>query len=153
MKVVLKRLTFLFFVMLLGLSACKTREPVTAETFMETMQKLDYAAKDTSAQYEGYEQIKKAVFYESDSLYMDFYEFTDEETTQSFFDWNKTQSESFKDDTSSESAFNMGNYHRYTLKTSGKYYYLASVANTAVYGYCDKSMIDTFNEIIKAIGY
>ena len=139
--------------LMVTLTACRTREPVTSDVFKEKAEDLGYTVSNITDQYAQYTYILKCVGFETDSIHMEFFEIDSSDNAVSFFDANKTQVETYKSSGTTETSVSVNSYQKYTLKTQEKYYIVVQVGTTAIYSYCDKSESEQLDNLIKAIDY
>lgn len=140
----------LIIALAISLTACQSKEPVTAEFFIEKVEALGYQALDVTDQYDESSHVLKVVNVEYGSIHIDFVEIDGTDNATGVFNTNKTTVESYKGSTSSVST---GKYDKYTMKTSEKYYIVERVGTTVIYAYCDKSESESLDNIIKELGY
>lgn len=140
-------------VVALLLTSCKSKEPVTADVFKETVESLGYTAIDITEQYADYPSVLKSFGFEENDIHMEFLEIDNHDNATAFFNGNKAQIELYKGSASASSSVNMGSYQKYTLKASEKYYLVERVSTTFIYAYSDKSESEKLDNIIKALGY
>lgn len=138
---------------MLSLTACKSRDPITADAFKEKVEGLEYTTVDITDQYESYPHMQKVLLCADERLHVEFCEIDSNDNAAAMFSGNKAQVEAYKGNTSSESSVNTGNYQKYTLKTAEKYYLVERVGSTLIYAYCEKSESENLDRIIEELGY
>lgn len=150
MRVIPFLLTIVFAV---SLTACKPKEPITAEVFKEKLEGQGYTVTDISDEYPDSEHMVRVLSAEKDSLRIDFAEIDKTDTATAVFNGNKASVEAYKGNGSVESSYSAGNHQKYALTTSDTQYTVVRVEATIIYSYCDKSEKDVLDNLIKELGY
>lgn len=143
----------LVIVLAMSMTACKSREQISADVFKEKVESVGYTVVDATEDYADSPQILKCVEIETDSLYLQFLEIDSNDNATAIFNIGKSQAETFKGNGAVESSVSVGNYQKYTLKTNEKYYVTARVGATAIYAHCDKAESEQLDGIIKELNY
>lgn len=136
-----------------SLTACKPKEPITADVFREKLEAQGYQVIDISGQYSDSEHMLKVLSTEKDSLHIDFAEIDENDNATAIFNGNKASVEAYKGNGSVESSYSAGNHQKYALTTSDTQYTVVRVGATIIYSYCDKSEKDVLDNLIKELGY
>lgn len=133
----------------------KEKNAITAEEFKTKMENKDYVVLNAIAQFEGFDYVKQ-VYIASPSDYtyqIEFYEFTENEYAQSFYNNSKNIFENRKGSASADTEVNLSNHSKYTLSSNGKYYAISRVGNTAIYIEVNDTYRDTVKDVLKKLGY
>ncbi len=139
--------------LIFSLTACQSREPITADTFREKVEALTYTPVDITDQFTDYPQIVTAVGIDKDGLRVEFYELDGADNATAFFNGNQAQVELKQGSTSASTSVSTSSYQKYTLKTSETYYLLERVETTVIYSYCDSADTATLDNLITELGY
>ncbi len=137
------------------ISINKDKIAISAYDFQNNMESKGYIINDASEQFEDYNNIKQVylAIKEDYSYQIEFYEFSDAENAQDFFEYNKSIFESSKGSSSAEKSTALKNYSKYTLSTSGEYKVLSRIDNTVVYINVDAEYKNEINDVLKELGY
>jgi hypothetical protein len=85
---------------------------------------------------------------------MEFYELTDEEYANAFYENNKSIFENSKGGVVTSSLnLNGKNWSKYALSADGKYKVVSRVGNTAIYLNVDNNYKDIVNRLLDEFGY
>ena len=132
----------------------KEKTPISANTFISTMESKGYTIINTTSQFSQYPNyVAESYIAKNQDYQIEFYELTNKENAINMYNTNKTKFESQKTDSSSYVTVNMSNYSTYSLTAGGKYKYLARIDNTLVYIDVDENYKDIVKDIMKEIGY
>lgn len=137
--------------------ANKTKNPITTDNFMSSMESKGFIVTDTkSTQFASYDYITKATLaLSSDYSYkIEFYELVDDNYANSFYASNKSLLESSAGNVVKTNVERNGkNFSRFVLSANGKYSVVSRIANTVVYVNCDEANKDAVNSILQELGY
>jgi len=136
----------------LSLTGCKSRTPITAAQFQESMEKQEFTVTDISNEYSDSEHITKVLHAERGNTVIEFCELNSNDSAAGIFNGNKERVEGFKS-AGSESSVSSGKYQRYSLTTSESFYSIIRVEKTFINAYCDKADKDVLNDLISELGY
>lgn len=133
----------------------RPKKAVLAEEFKTLAEEKGYIVSDTKSQFESYEYIKTAqVAVSGDYTYLiEFYTLSDEENSNSFYNKNKSTFEALKQENSIQTETNGKNYETYSLKSGGKYMYIARVNDTILYINVNEAVEENVKELVKKLGY
>ena len=137
----------------LSLTACKPKDPVTANDFRAHLEAQGQTVVDITDQYAGYAHVRTAFAAEFDSVHIEFFEINNRDNTNAMFKTNKEMVEAFKGNTSVNTSVSISNYQKYTLNTADNHYVVSQIETTLIYAYCAKADSDTLDTILKDLGY
>lgn len=143
----------LFILMALSLSACKSREPITADIFQEKLKSQEYEVADATVQYTEVEQILMTQVAEKGSVHIEFYEMDSKDSAAAIFNGNKQKIEGYKSGSNVATSVSLGSYQKYNLTTSETYYIVIQLDQTFIYAYSDQADKKILDGIIEDIGY
>ena len=132
------------------------KEPLTCEQFDKIGEQLGYDVKDSTQEYQDEfgSSLKGSRGIHSNVLRFEFFEFTDKETPHAV--WSSCYQKIIENRSRSDIEYEnyYANYRQYALKSSGRYYTVIYVGNTAVFAECsnEESINDILN-ILKAMNY
>lgn len=138
---------------MLLLSACSSKDPVTAEHFQKSLENQGYQILDITEQYANFEHIQKALGTKKGSHHIEFLELNTTDNATAVFNGNKARVEKFKSSGSVDSSVSAANYQKYSLTTSETFYIVSRIDKTLVYAYSAKADKETLQEILSALGY
>ena len=138
---------------ILSLTACASKEPVTANDFQKKAEELGYTVYDVTEQYTGEAHILKSLAFEKDDIYMQFFEIDNIDNAKGVFNTNKINVESIKNGVATISEVNIGSYSKYTQKIGDKYNIVERVGTTFVYAESNKANAKILDDFLKDIGY
>lgn len=144
---------FIIVLLLFSLTACQSKEPVTADVFQTTLEAQQYTVVDITDQYAGFEHILRALATEADGVHIEFFEINSKDNATAMFNNNQATVEAYKGSSSSSSSTSTSNYQRYSLTTSDTYYIIERVDTTMVYAYSDKAQKEALDGIFTELGY
>ena len=134
----------------------KNKEPITVESFKNTMQEKNYEVYDVKdSLFSDFDQIEKAyIAIKGNDIYqIEFYKLRSEDDAVYIYNINKTKFEAYKSSSSIETTTSIGNNSKYTLTTNDKYKVISRVADTAIYLDVDTEYKDEVKAILKELGY
>ncbi len=144
--------------MMLSMSACGKKMPVSVGTFQETMQSLGYEEAviddDGSDIFEQLDEFTAAARQTDDSTCVArFFVAKSEPAAISIFNGTRENADDLVSLPRSNFEKNMGNYSSYRVKNGERDVLLARIDNTILYIIADKNMSDDVSEIAKTLGY
>jgi hypothetical protein len=134
----------------------KEKTPISAERFTSSMTQKGYVVQSSKQQFAAYDYIKKSYIAAPQDLSykMEFYELTDEEYANAFYENNKSIFENSKGGVVTSSLnLNGKNWSKYALSADGKYKVVSRVDNTAIYLNVDNDYKDIANKLLDEFGY
>ena len=144
----------IFLLCIVIMTACGSKEAVSAETFKQKAEELNYTVVDLTDQFEDYPHVLKCyVFANDEDIHVEFYEVENADKATGMFNTNRATIESYKGTVSSNSEVNLNSYSKYTLKTDEMYYVAERVGATMIYAECAKANAKILDDFINALGY
>ena len=134
----------------------KEKTPISAERFTSSMTQKGYVVQSSKQQFAAYDYIKKSYIAAPQDLSykIEFYELTDEEYANAFYENNKSIFENSKGGVVTSSLnLNGKNWSKYALSADGKYKVVSRVGNTAIYLNVDNNYKDIVNKLLDEFGY
>jgi hypothetical protein len=134
----------------------KEKTPISAERFTSSMTQKGYVVQSSKQQFAAYDYIKKSYIAAPQDLSykIEFYELTDEEYANAFYENNKSIFENSKGGVVTSSLnLNGKNWSKYALSADGKYKVVSRVGNTAIYLNVDNNYKDIVNRLLDEFGY
>lgn len=134
----------------------KEKTPISAERFTSSMTQKGYVVQSSKQQFAAYDYIKKSYIAAPQDLSykIEFYELTDEEYANAFYENNKAIFENSKGGVVTSSLnLNGKNWSKYALSADGKYKVVSRVGNTAIYLNVDNNYKDIVNKLLDEFGY
>ncbi len=138
--------------MLVGLTACSNRTPVSVDDFKETMEENGFEIADVTGQLAP-ESITAIILAYNDAYQIELYETIDDATATALFAENKDNFEDYAVGSAATLSKNIMNYAYYSVTSSGTYHALSKIDNTMIYVEADAEYKDEISEILKELGY
>lgn len=132
------------------------KEAITGQQFETSMRAKNYGVLDVKeTQFAQYSYIMSAqIAISSDQGHqIEFYELSNEEYADNFYQNNKRNFESRKTNNTIEAEVNGKNYSTYALKANGQYMYVERIENTVVYVNVSEELENTVKDVLKQLGY
>lgn len=160
MKKYMKNLRKLFSSALIGamalsMAGCGSKTKISSEDFRSKASELGYTVvsdDDYAAQYSQIESVTIA-YDESSGLQIEFYDLTDSNLADSFFDNNEQAFENALGNGSAQNSFSGTKTASFSATDSKAYYCLSRIEDTVVYIATVKDNKDKAKEFMDAIGY
>jgi hypothetical protein len=134
----------------------KEKTPISAEQFANAMNQKGYVVQSSKQQFAAYDYIKSSYIAAPQDLSykVEFYEITNEEYANAFYENNKSIFENSKGGVVTSSLnLNGKNWSKYALSSDGKYKVVSRVGNTAIYLNVDNNYKDIVNKLLDEFGY
>lgn len=134
----------------------KEKTPISAERFTSSMTQKGYVVQSSKQQFAAYDYIKNSYIAAPQDLSykIEFYELTNEEYANAFYENNKSIFENSKGGVVTSSLnLNGKNWSKYALSSEGKYKVVSRVGNTAIYLNVDNNYKDIVNKLLDEFGY
>jgi hypothetical protein len=153
MKKILYLVPLLLIVLVL-VSGCENKKPITAETFQEVMEKREYKVLDYTESYSdaGVKKVLESADMEN-NFGIKYFEFNSEDEAKDFYEFHQDFLDNNNAVKKSQIKTEMNNYQKYTLTADDQLYVLSRIDNTLVTVDAPKRYKDDIKEVLKELGY
>lgn len=153
MKKILYLVPLLLIVLVL-VSGCENKKPITAEKFQEVMEKREYKVLDYTESYSdaGVKKVLESADMEN-KFGIKYFEFNSENEAKDFYEFHQDFLENNKAVKESQIKTEMNNYQKYTLTADDNLYVLSRIDNTLVTVDAPKRYKDDMKEVLEELGY
>ena len=141
---------------MLFINLTKEKTPISAERFTSSMTQKGYVVQSSKQQFAAYDYVENSYIAAPQDLSykIEFYELTNEEYANAFYENNKSIFENSKGGVVTSSLnLNGKNWSKYALSSEGKYKVVSRVGNTAIYLNVDNNYKDIVNKLLDEFGY
>ena len=143
-------LVFALFV----LTACFTKQALTAEEFKVQMEDMGYVVMENSTQYDS--SIVRKLYIAKDSsnsFQIEFFEQNTEQDAIASFESNVRAMEAAKSGVSSSYSSNGQNYRKQTMTSNGEYWVVSGIDNTFLFVHTSTENKAAVDEALNKLGY
>ena len=144
----------LLLIVLVFISGCENKKPITAETFQKAMEKREYKVLDYTESYAdaGVKKVLESADIDN-NFGIKYFEFNSENEAKDFYEFNQNILEDNNNVKESQIKTEINNYQKYSLTADDQFYVLSRIDNTVVTVDAPKKYKKEMKKMLEEIGY